>query len=68
MLVGLKSLYEMATIEGTFEKSSSLKVCVVVAFVNNFVIYKAKPRYIYPRRLLRSPRGSCELLKVAAEG
>ena len=40
MLVGIKSLYKMATIEGTFEKSSSLKVCVVVARFNDLITTK----------------------------
>ena len=40
MLVGLKSLIKMATLEGTFEEASSLKVAIVIARFNDLITTK----------------------------
>ena len=40
MLVGLKSLIKMATLEGTFEEASSLKVAIVIARFNDLITSK----------------------------
>ena len=38
--MGLKSLIKMATLEGTFEEASSLKVAIVIARFNDLITTK----------------------------